>query len=258
MARTRYIKPDFFLDDALAALSPHARLLFAGLWTIADREGRLEDAPKKIKAQILPYDEVDVHGLLLELAIKFITRYRADNKNYIQINNFLKHQMPHYKEAKSVIPAASGQDQPNVDPTLGQSKRPMTPLNGQWAMGNGERTKDVVSNGFAEFWAKWPKKEGEKEASLVWESIAPAMDLRATISKAVDAQAKAKDWANIDPKYIPGAAKWLKGEQWKNEVKAEPIGEGERFLASCCKKCGIQHSSWSKECPTKFRVGQRG
>jgi hypothetical protein len=49
MPRTRQIKPGFFKNDELAELPIEARLLFAGLWTIADREGRLEDRPKKIK-----------------------------------------------------------------------------------------------------------------------------------------------------------------------------------------------------------------
>jgi len=33
-----------------------ARLLYPGLWMLADREGRLEDRPLRIKAEILPYD----------------------------------------------------------------------------------------------------------------------------------------------------------------------------------------------------------
>jgi hypothetical protein len=59
MARARNIKPGFFANDVLAEIDPLGRLLFAGLWTIADREGRLEDRIKKIKAQILPYDDCD-------------------------------------------------------------------------------------------------------------------------------------------------------------------------------------------------------
>jgi hypothetical protein len=38
MARTRQIKPSFFLDEDLALCSREARLLFIGLWTIAIHE----------------------------------------------------------------------------------------------------------------------------------------------------------------------------------------------------------------------------
>jgi hypothetical protein len=33
------------------------RLLFTGLWCLADREGRLEDRPAEIKAEIFSYDD---------------------------------------------------------------------------------------------------------------------------------------------------------------------------------------------------------
>ncbi|MEG6521114.1 DnaD domain-containing protein [Desulfotomaculum sp. 1211_IL3151] len=106
MARARNIKPGFFLNDELAEIEPLGRILFAGLWTIADREGRMEDRPKKIKASVLPYDNCDIDNLLNQLANKgFIFRYEVDGCKYIQIINFSKHQNPHKNEAPSSIPA---------------------------------------------------------------------------------------------------------------------------------------------------------
>lgn len=105
MARARNIKPGFFTNDDLAECDPFARILFVGLWTIADREGRLEDKPRKIKAMVLPYDDVDCEKLLAQLHSKnFITRYAVDGNEFIQINNWKKHQNPHVKEAASEIP----------------------------------------------------------------------------------------------------------------------------------------------------------
>lgn len=105
MARSRNIKPGFFTNDDLAECEPLARLLFAGLWTIADRDGRLEDKPRKIKAMVLPYDDTDCDKLLAQLHNKnFITRYAVDGNEFIQINNWKKHQNPHCKEAASEIP----------------------------------------------------------------------------------------------------------------------------------------------------------
>lgn len=106
MARSRNIKPSFFTNDLLAECQMAARITFAGLWTIADREGRLEDRPKKIKAEILPYDNFDMNSLLSELHDKgFIIRYSVNNIFYIQVVNFSKHQNPHMKEGASIIPA---------------------------------------------------------------------------------------------------------------------------------------------------------
>ena len=108
MARSRNIKPGFFKNENLADLDPLARLLFAGLWTLADRDGRLENRPKRIKVEILPYDECSIEELLAELEggrEQFIFCYEVDGEQYIQINNFLKHQNPHHKEQESTIPA---------------------------------------------------------------------------------------------------------------------------------------------------------
>lgn len=109
MARSRNIKPGFFTNDDLGEMDPLARLLFAGMWTIADREGRLEDRPKKIKAEVLPYDNCDAEAFLVALAQHgFIQRYEVGGKRYIQVLAWGKHQNPHCKEAASTIPAPEG------------------------------------------------------------------------------------------------------------------------------------------------------
>ena len=120
MKRTRQINPGFFTNDELADITPLGRLLFAGLWVIADREGRLEDRPKKIKAEILPYDNCDVDDLLNQLQnAGFIKRYKVDiprtdqgntmdtpkaDVGIIQVVNFTKYQHPHRNESASTLP----------------------------------------------------------------------------------------------------------------------------------------------------------
>lgn len=105
MARIRAIKPDFFLDESLAELPAMTRLLFIGLWTLADKDGLLEDRPKRIKASLLPYDATDVEPLLAALnAAGFVTRYEVDGVACIAIRNFAKHQRPHPKETSYGLP----------------------------------------------------------------------------------------------------------------------------------------------------------
>jgi hypothetical protein len=100
------VNPVFFQDDDVAMLSSWARLLFINLWCLADRAGRLEDKPLRIKAQTFPFDaDVDVAGNLDELAEQgFIHRYTVAGKKYIQVKNFLKYQRPHHREPASDIP----------------------------------------------------------------------------------------------------------------------------------------------------------
>ena len=134
MPRARLLKPGYFTNDALNVLPFPARHLFAGLWVIADREGRLEDRPARIRVEVFPYDRVNVSKLLDSLeAAGFILRYAADGKPYIQVVNFLKHQTPNVREAASTIPPP-----PSMVPSTVQGialHDPGTPLNGE---GEGE------------------------------------------------------------------------------------------------------------------------
>ena len=103
--RARNIKPGFFLNDVLAQLPYEARLLYVGLWCFADREGRFEWRPLRIKAAILPYDNVDVESLLdLLQRAGFILFYERDGMACGLIPNFVRHQRPHPHEARSKLP----------------------------------------------------------------------------------------------------------------------------------------------------------
>ena len=194
MSRIRYIKPGFFVDDDLAECQPLARILFAGLWTIADREGRLEDRPRRIRAELLPNEDVNTDALLQELADhgRLIVRYEVDGHRYIAIPGFLKHQKPHARELPSTIPEpaehdlGSAQASPRQCPSttqadLARARNGDLDLNGD-GDGDGVRALsgqdapdvlcgDVVSESedkFTLFWAAYPRKEARKRAARLW------------------------------------------------------------------------------------------
>jgi hypothetical protein len=125
MARARNIKPGFFKNEDLAECSPWARLCFAGLWTLADREGRLEDRPKRIKGELFAFDTIDVEPLLKELErFKFIVRYETDGMKAIQISEFARHQSPHYSEIASVIKPPSLPESTEKDTPIKEGSQP--------------------------------------------------------------------------------------------------------------------------------------
>ena len=106
MARSRNIKPDAFKDERLADCTPLARWFWAGLSTVADREGRLEDRPRRIKAEVIPHDACDADELLEQLQkYGLILRYRVNGVALIQILEWHKTQSPHVKELPSTNPA---------------------------------------------------------------------------------------------------------------------------------------------------------
>jgi hypothetical protein len=100
--RIRTIKPIFFLNDTLAECSPLARLFFIGLWCAADCEGRLEFRPKRLKAEILPFDDVCITELVAELEQKgFVITYHGDGSCILQVVTFRKHQRITGSEAEA-------------------------------------------------------------------------------------------------------------------------------------------------------------
>ncbi len=107
MARTRSIKPSFFKNEYLAECEPMARLLFVGLWTLADSQGRMEYRPLRIKAELFPYDNCDIVGLLKQLADRgFVRAYESGDVKVLEIPTFGEHQRCHPDERDEGLPPA--------------------------------------------------------------------------------------------------------------------------------------------------------
>ncbi len=97
------------MNEDIIELPYEARLLFIGLWTLADREGRLENRPKKIKMSLFPADNINVAEQLENISkFGFIELYNADGTDVIHIVNFVKHQTPHGLEKDSELPDRNG------------------------------------------------------------------------------------------------------------------------------------------------------
>jgi hypothetical protein len=109
MARARNIKPSLFKNEVLGVADPLLTILFASLWCLADKAGRLEDRPLRIKGETFPYrDGIDVDSMLIELEkTGFIRRYVVGELRLIQVLNFVEHQKPHHTEKESKLPEFS-------------------------------------------------------------------------------------------------------------------------------------------------------
>lgn len=129
MGRIRTIKPQFFTSEDVTAQPVLARLLFAGLFTEADRDGRVEDRPRQLKTRLLPEDDCDVDALLWSLvAGRLIRRYEADGVAVIQILAFGKHQRPHPKEAASILPKDGTDRTPPCNSTIDRERVSVHPV----------------------------------------------------------------------------------------------------------------------------------
>lgn len=124
--RIRQVKPDFWSNKKLAKLEPHARLLFIGLWNMADREGRLKDIVSTIHASIFPFEgTLNVHKMLTGLQrFRFIRRYSVRGVRYIEVVKFTKHQSCHVNEAQSIIPPPRKKKAPGRAPCSAPESAP--------------------------------------------------------------------------------------------------------------------------------------
>jgi len=112
MSRIRTVKPELFkhedLFDAERLYLLPLRLAFIGLFSCCDCEGRFRWQPRRLKLDILPYDEVDFSGILDALAASgFIVKYEHQGKYYGCIPSWSRHQQINHREAKSELPALS-------------------------------------------------------------------------------------------------------------------------------------------------------
>ena len=231
MARSRNIKPGFFSNEHLAEVDFATRLLFIGLWTEADREGRLEDRPRRLKMALFPADNVDIEKMLADLDhLGFITRYTVGSFKAIQIVNWSKHQNPHVKEAKSTIPAM-----PEIEPCPVKTGASTVQAPDQHSsfpadslsLDSGFLIPDsllpspapVVSKDlFPKFWKLYPRKVGKDKAEKAWGKLKVTQELFDLMATALAKQVLTPDWLKDKGQYIPHPSTWLNGKRWEDEI----------------------------------------
>jgi len=184
MSRARNIKPGFFKNERLAECDSLARILFVGLWCEADREGRLEDRPKRLRAEYLPYDDCDANALLDQLAEHgFIVRYMAGEAKYIQVLAFSKHQNPHIREPKSSIPAPDEHSAGTVQAEECTGSAALFPLSPSLIPEQQTASQPVVPHA-ADRGARLPQDWQPSETELRWARDArPDVDAQAEVEK---------------------------------------------------------------------------
>lgn len=106
--RIRTLKPEFWADEKVGALSRDARVLLVGLITMADDEGRLRALPAGLLGHVFPYDldaPRKLDGWLREITgTGIVVAYEEDGIPYLAFRNWRRHQKI-TRASTSVIPA---------------------------------------------------------------------------------------------------------------------------------------------------------
>ncbi len=119
MARIRTVKPEVFKHETLFDLEKETglpiRFAWIGLFTVCDRDGRFKWMPRRLGAEILPYDGVDFSRVLHAWRTRgLVVMYRVKNGDpsdlYGYIPTFSKHQFINNKELPSSLPDPKSED----------------------------------------------------------------------------------------------------------------------------------------------------
>ena len=222
MARARNIKPAFFQNEELAELKPIERLAFIAMWTVADFKGCIEYRAKRLKIQLLPYDNCDIETIVTNLEqSRFITTYSVQGQSYIKILNFEKHQNPHPNERKSGsdIPDIDEKDNVNNDIEIIVTNHDQDGTNRADSLIPITDTLIPLpakkhADGFDDFWKAYPKKTGKDRALVAWKKKNPPL---IEVLEALQWQSISNQWTKDDSKYIPNPATYLNDGRWKDE-----------------------------------------
>lgn len=98
MARKRMIDPSVWQDEGMADLTPRQQLLYIGLISNADDDGRLKGTPAAIRLMLpivypgTPLDEIELDLLCVLSAMSKLIRYEHEGRAYLVFLNYRRWQ----------------------------------------------------------------------------------------------------------------------------------------------------------------------
>lgn len=131
MARKRMIDPGIWTDDGFLRLSIPARMLWIGLISHADDDGRGSADCQTLKAKVFPVDDmpnVTVAGLRDELQTNMrVTFYELEGREFYQLDRWKSHQFVKDKKNSTVPEAPSDRDRTGTGPEADRSRSDVGP-----------------------------------------------------------------------------------------------------------------------------------
>ena len=110
MPRRRMIDPSIWRDPDFAKLSVAERLLFVGIFSNADDEGRIIATPESLKADIFPYDHKFTAARVKKMrdnvikVLKNVHLYEINHVEYIQLLVWNRYQKPSHARPSKYPP----------------------------------------------------------------------------------------------------------------------------------------------------------
>jgi len=222
----RILREGILSSERVAKLPWPAEVFYRRLMSVVDDFGRYFAKPELLRSAAYPlqHDKVgnpDIVKWLTECVDAGLVRtYAVSGKEYLELCDFRQQvraqqskfpQMPINGESSATHPLSNAHlDVVVVEDVCGDGDD-ITPAR--------KKRSQPKAEGFADFYAAYPRKVGPQDAEKAWQKLNPDAALRATIMAALELQKQSKSWN--DKQFIPHPATWLNKARWLDEVPRE-------------------------------------
>lgn len=243
MARKRMIDPNIWESEDFSQLSLLGKILFIGMFSLADDEGRGKANPAYIRSKVFPYETekvrlADIKTALSEIGRSMSVVFYADNgASYYALSNWMKWQKID-KPTPSAIPAPPDktgvseqfdedssrtsrglvEDSPRTSRGLAEDSRLNKNKNMNKNMNRKENTHNSARERFPEFWTLYPKKAAKPDAERAWNKLNPDESTVNLIIEDVCRRREGPEWQRENGRYIPHPATYLNQRRWEDET----------------------------------------
>lgn len=199
MARKRMIDPDFWNDEKLGSCTRDERLLFMGLISNSDDEGKGRANVRLIKSEIFPYDDdlkiKDIEKMFINLSKKnLVIVFVVDEQEFYYLPNFNKHQVIN-KPMPSKLPEIPNETQ--LPYYYGSDTVALPPKRKE--VNRKEVNRNIIDDFFEKLWILYPKKEGKGQVLLSQKERLYEIGIE-EMTRAVERYKKDKE--NVDRQFL--------------------------------------------------------
>jgi len=252
MARKRMIDPSIWTDEGMAELTPRQQLLYIGLFSNADDEGRLKASPAALRLTLptlysaVPTAEIAEDTAAVVGAMRRLIRYEVDGRTYIAFRNYRQWQRID-KPSASILPEPPEEQEDSTsvrrafDDSSVSDRVAITPSRKEekGREENGEEEKDTpptpqgarvptplrqrdlsaqAQEQFERFWRSYPKRQAKAEALRWWQRTRPDPAIVTAMLDAIARQLQGGEWQKEGGRFIPMPATWLNQRRWEDET----------------------------------------
>ncbi len=249
MARKRMIDPSIWTDEGMADLTPRQQLLYIGLFSNADDEGRMKASPAALRLTLptlysaVPTAEIAEDTAAVVGAMRRLIRYEVDGRTYIAFRNYRQWQRidkpsasilpepPEEREDSMSVPGVfddSSESErvaftPSIEevklreergeetPPTPQGAREPTPLRRR-------EMPEAQQEQFDRFWRAYPRRQAKAEALRWWQRARPDPEIVTAMLDGIARQLQGGEWQKEGGRFIPMPATWLNQRRWEDET----------------------------------------